>query len=187
MNNKERFLAKIGKLIEKGNVTEEELASFFANDDQTDETQGTETPNAKQGNEKAQAEVEPSAEGEEGKPGKEEAEAETPKAEEVPTAQENNVAQEPTPTPEATVEAKSPNNPVSMEALMTKVESLSQAFEGMSRENEALRKALKEANVLCDQTPDKDNPIGLDGSSAPSKAQDEDTTNVLAKLNRGRY
>lgn len=184
MNNKERFLTKIGKLIEKGNVTEEELASFFAPDEPIEEPKGAETPKAEQADEKPQGEVAASEDGKEGEPSEPQAE---PKAEEPQTAQENNVAQAPIPTPEGTAEAGTPNNSISMEAMMQKIESMSQAIEGMSRENESLRKALKEANVLCDNTPDAGNPIGLDGNSAPSKGQDEDTMNVLARLNRGRH
>ena len=33
MNNKEKFLSKIGKLIEKGGISEDELATFFAPDE----------------------------------------------------------------------------------------------------------------------------------------------------------
>lgn len=185
MNN-EKTLAKIGKLIDKGNITKEDIEKLFLEDAQAEETQGTETPKAEQGNEKAQAKVEPSEDGKEGKPSEQEPQAEEPKAEEVQTAQDNNVAQEPTPTPEGTAEAGSPTNPISMESLSERMDAMSRALEGMARENEALRKALKEANVLCDSTPDNGNPVGLDGSSAPSKAQDEGMSNVLAKLNRGR-
>lgn len=184
MNNKERFLSKIGKLIEKGGVTEEELASFFQPDEPEAQAEGAEAPKEEPKVENAQAEVAEGDESPKGEPSEAEAEA---KQEQPLTAQDNNVAQAETPLPEATAEAKTPENPVSMDSMMERLDSLAKAVEGMSRENEALRKALKEANVLCDQTPDQSNPIGLDGNATPSKADGEDNASVLAKLNRGRY
>ena len=182
MNNKERFLSKIGKLIEKGGVTEEELASFFQPDEPEAQAEGAEAPKEEPKVENAQAEVAEGDESPKGEPSEAEAKQEQPQ-----TAQDNNVAQTEAPLPEATAEAKTPENPVSMDSMMERLDSLAKAVEGLSRENEALRKALKEANVLCDQTPDQSNPIGLDGNATPSKADGEDNASVLAKLNRGRY
>ena len=88
-------------------------------------------------------------------------------------------------TPEATMEAGTPDNAVSMEAVMTKIESLSKALDGMAKENEALRTALRDANVLRDRT-DENQGFGLSGSSAPSNGCDEGLASTLDKLNRGR-
>ena len=68
---------------------------------------------------------------------------------------------------------------------MTKIESLSKALDGMAKENEALRTALRDANVLRDKT-DEGQDIGLSGSSAPSIGTNEGIARTLDKLNRGR-
>ena len=159
MNNKEKFLSKIGKLIEKGGISEDELATFFAPDEDEAPMEGK-AEKAQPLDENAQAEV---------------AEGKTPEAGGAPTPV----------TPEATMEAGTPDNAVSMEAVMTKIESLSKALDGMAKENEALRTALRDANVLRDRT-DENQGFGLSGSSAPSNGCDEGMASTLDKLNRGR-
>ena len=184
MNNKEKFLSKIGKLIEKGGISEDELATFFAPEEDEAPMEGK-AEKAQPTDENAQAEV---AEGDKGQ------EAEPTEKATAPTATEEPVAEGKTPedggaptpvTPEATMEAGTPDNAVSMEAVMTKIESLSKALDGMAKENEALRTALKEANVLRDRT-DESQEIGLSGSSAPSIGGDTGLLSTLDKLNRGR-
>ena len=167
MNNKEKFLSKIGKLIEKGGISEDELATFFATD------------------ENAQAEVAEGAKGKEAEP-TENAPTQTATEEPVAEGKTPEAGGAPTPvTPEATMEAGTPDNAVSMEAVMTKIESLSKALDGMAKENEALRTALRDANVLRDRT-DENQQFGLSGSSAPSNGCDEGMASTLDKLNRGR-
>lgn len=184
MNNKEKFLSKIGKLIEKGGISEDELATFFAPDEDEAPMEGK-AENAQPMDENAQAEVAEGAKGQEAEPTEQ---ATAPTATEAPVADgktpEAGGAEAPV-TPEATLEAGKPENAVSMEAVMTKIESLSKALEGMAKENDALRTALKDANVLRDKT-DEGQDIGLSGSSAPSVGIDEGMAKTLDKLNRGR-
>lgn len=184
MNNKEKFLSKIGKLIEKGGISEDELATFFAPDEDEAPMEGK-AENAQPMDENAQAKVAEGAKGKEAEPTEN---AKTPTATEAPVA-EGKTPEEggaPTPvTPEATIEAGTPDNAVSMEAVMTKIESLSKALDGMAKENEALRTALRDANVLRDRT-DENQEFGLSGSSAPSNGCDEGMASTLDKLNRGR-
>lgn len=184
MNNKEKFLSKIGKLIEKGGISEDELATFFAPDEDEAPMEGK-AEKAQPMDENAQAEVAEGAKGKEAEPTEN---APTPTATEAPVAEGKTpeAGGAPTPvTPEATLEAGTPENAVSMEAVMTKIESLSKALDGMAKENEALRTALRDANVLRDKT-DEGQDIGLSGSSAPSVGTNEGIARTLDKLNRGR-
>lgn len=184
MNNKEKFLSKIGKLIEKGGISEDELATFFAPDEDEAPMEGK-AENAQPMDENPQGKVAEGAKGEQAEPTEN---APTPTATEAPVADgktpEEGGAEAPV-TPEATLEAGTPENAVSMEAVMTKIESLSKALEGMAKENDALRTALKDANVLRDKT-DEGQDIGLSGSSAPSVGTNEGIARTLDKLNRGR-
>ena len=67
MNNKEKFLSKIGKLIEKGGISEDELATFFAPDEDEAPMEGK-AEKAQPMDENAQAEVAEGAKGKEAEP-----------------------------------------------------------------------------------------------------------------------
>lgn len=83
MNNKEKFLSKIGKLIEKGGISEDELATFFATDEDESPMEGK-AENAQPMDENAQAEVAEGAKGEKVEPTEN---APTPTATEAPVAE----------------------------------------------------------------------------------------------------
>lgn len=170
--NKEKLLNKIGSLIDKGGFTEEELTALFHDDEK--EAVAPEAPAQSEGEDK---EVKP--EGEEG--GSEE--AENP-VEEKPEEPEG----EPKPSKEEAVPEEAPKaeeKPVETPEWETKFNELASKIEGLSRENESLREALKKAKVLEEANPDKQ--VGYGTSASPNLGREgSDLSDTLAKLNRGR-
>ena len=175
MNNKERIIRKIGALVEKANLTEEDLAFFFANDDEGAKGSGD-------GNEQPKAEAQ---EGE--KP--ESVESEPVKTDEDPEVKptEDGKGDEEKPeagqaVPEAKADEGEEN---SYQAITDRLEALSKALEALAAENHSLKQALKEANVL--EVKGNEMPVGVDKSSAPDTKKDyEDLQSVIAMLNKGR-
>lgn len=174
MNNKERIINKIGKLVEKANLTEEDLAFFFANDDEEAKGSGD-------GNEQ------PKAEAQDGKK-PESVESEPVKTDEEPKAEpeEGKGDVEEPEAGQAVPEAKADEGEgKSYQAITDRLEALSKALEGLAAENQSLKQALKEANVL--EVKGKEMPVGVDNSSAPDTKKDyEDLQSAIAMLNKGR-
>lgn len=161
--NKEKILNKIGSLIDKAELTEEDLAKFFKEDEEpkTPETAPVE-PKA----EDTQDEVK--ADGVESK--EEEGEAEPVKEDEKPEEPET---EEPKPSSEAVPEVEpKEEHSAEIEALSAKIDSL--------------MKVLEQAGVL-EHVAVKNKQVGVGTASAPNYDREGgNLDDTLAKLNRGR-
>lgn len=168
--NKERLLSKIGSLIDKGGFTEEELTALFHDE-------GDVAPKAPE---------QPEGEVEEAKP--EDAESEPQGAEEPEEKPEGDKDEEPKPVKETAVPAEEPkaeDKPEERPAWEAQFNELASKIEGLSKENESLREALRKAKVLEDAPQDKQ--VGYGTSATPNLGREEtDLSATLAKLNRGR-
>ena len=175
MNNKEKILSKIGKLIDKAGIKEEELSFFFQPEDEEPTTEeATETGEA----ENAQAEVG----GSEGTA--EESEAKTEETHEEALPEEGKDPSE-EPHPEAQGEIEHKEEPGSIEAILAKLDDMAKSIEAVTKENADLKNALKEANVLSAPKDEKQD-IGINSTSAPSVGESEGLAEALARANRGR-
>lgn len=167
--NKEKILNKIGALIDKAELTEEDLARFFQNDEEPKPTE-TETEEPKPNTEEAVK-----AEGEDG--GKVEEEV-APEGEKPADETE----EEPKPSSEAVPE----ETPETASDHVTKDEVM-KLIEGYKAEVDSLRQALEKANVLQQVTTKGTKQVGVGTTSTPNLAKQESTMDdTLAKLNRGR-
>ena len=169
--NKEKILNKIGKMMDKANITEEDLAQFLSPEEA--ETPNTETEQPKAEN--AEADKPESVESEmvEGESAPEEKETEDQTKEEPKTSSEA-VPEE---TSEEEKEEVKPNGDY---------ESLKSLVDGYKAEIDSLRTALAKAGVL-EEVAIKDKKVGVGVSSAPNlKKQESGLEATLAKLNRGR-
>lgn len=170
--NKEKLLNKIGSLIDKGGFTEEELTALFHDDGEAVAPKAPEQP---EGEDK---EVKPEDVESEPK------EAEKPE-EEKPEGVEN---EEHKPSSEAVPEEapKAEEKPVEAQPEWEeRFNELASKIDGLTRENESLREALKKAKVLEDVNPDKQ--VGVGTSASPNlEREGSDLSATLEKLNRGR-
>lgn len=169
--NKEKLLNKIGSLIDKGGFTEEELTALFHDDEKAVAPE---------------ADAQPEGEDKEVKPEGDESEAEETEkpVEEKPEEPEEELK----PSKEEAVSKEAPKaeeKPVETPEWETKFNELASKIEGLSRENESLREALKKAKVLEEANPDKQ--VGYGTSASPNLGREgSDLADTLAKLNRGR-
>ena len=169
--NKEKLLNKIGSLIDKGGFTEEELTALFHDDEKAVAPA---------------ADAQPEGEDKEVKPEGDESEAEETEkpVEEKPEEPEEELK----PSKEEAVSEEAPKveeKPVETPEWETKFNELASKIEGLSRENESLREALKKAKVLEEANPDKQ--VGYGTSASPNLGREgSDLADTLAKLNRGR-
>ncbi len=166
--NKEKILNKIGALIDKAELTEEDLAKFFQADEEpnapaTEPEQPTPNPE-----EAGKAEGGESEEVKEGAP-EEEKPTEDPKEEPKPSSEA---------VPEETTEVA--------EDRVTKDEVM-KLIEGYKSEIDSLRQALEKAGVLTQVSTKDTKQVGVGTTSTPNLTK-QDTTfeDTLAKLNRGR-
>ena len=166
--NKEKILNKIGALIDKADLTEEDLVKLFQNDEEPNapETEPEQpTPNPEEAGK---------AEGDESEKVKEDA-PEDEKATEDPK-------EEPKPSSEAVPEEK----PEAAEDHVTKDEVM-QLIEGYKSEIDSLRQALEKAGVLAQVSTKDTKQVGVGTTSTPNLTKQESTfEDTLAKLNRGR-
>ena len=168
--NKEKILNKIGALIDKADLTEEDLAKFFANDETT------ETTEAKVEQPEAEAVETDKAEDKES----DKAEVETAPEDEKPEAE---AKEEPKSSSEAVpeVKAEEPTNYVTRDE-MTKL------IEGYKAEVDSLRDTLKKAKVLEQVSIKDEKQVGYGTTSTPNLQHGESGLEAtLAKLNRGRH
>lgn len=167
--NKEKILNKIGALIDKAELTEDDLARFFQNDEEPKPTE-TETEEPKPNTEEAVK-----AESEDG--GKVEGEV-APKDEKP----EGETEEEPKTSSEAVPE----ETPETANDHVTKDEVM-KLIEGYKAEVDSLRQALEKANVLQQVTTKGTKQVGVGTTSTPNLAKQESTMDdTIAKLNRGR-
>lgn len=175
--NKEKILNKIGALIDKADLTEEDLAKLFQNDEEP-KAEPTESEQPK----------EEAPKGEQSDDGESAKESEA-KAEDDGKAEEPKEADEkPLDGEEAQTETTAKHEEhceANYETLVEKFDKLEKIVQGLSAENLSLRNALKEANVLEEVDGSKE--VGLSSSITPNLSRDGgDLASTLAKLNRGR-
>lgn len=167
--NKEKLLNKIGTLIDKGGFTEEELSALFHDD----EAVAPKEPEQPEGEDK---EVKPDDVESEPK------EAEKPVDEEPKEPKEEEHKPEDTAVPDEAPKVEEKKEAPEWEARFNE---LSSKIEGLSKENESLRNALRKAKVLEDVNPDSQ--VGYGTSASPNLGREgTDLSDTLDKLNRGR-
>lgn len=170
--NKEKLLSKIGNLIDKGGLTEDDLAIFFQDDEKA---VAPEEPEQSEGEKAVTAEPE----GEESE--REEAEKPVEETPEEPKEEERKPEETAVPEEAPKEEAK----PVEAPEWEGKFNELASKIEGLSKENESLREALRKAKVLEDVNQDRQ--VGYGTSASPNLGREgSDLSDTLAKLNRGR-
>lgn len=168
--NKEKILNKIGALIDKAELTEEDLAKFFAPDGEPKPNEPESEQPKEDPVETEQPESDESDKGEEGKP-EEEKPSDEPK-------------EEPKPSSEAVPEAKPEE---ACENHVTKDEVV-QLIEGYKAEIESLKEVLRKAGVLEDVSIKGSKQVGVGVTSAPNLQRGEGgIEETIAKLNRGRH
>jgi hypothetical protein len=167
--NKEKILNKIGALIDKAELTEEDLAKFFQNDEEPKPTE-TETEEPKPNTEEAVK-----AESEDGGKVEEEVAPEDEKP-------EGETEEEPKTSSEAVPE----ETPETANDHVTKDEVM-KLIEGYKAEVDSLRQALEKANVLQQVTTKGTKQVGVGTTSTSNlKKQESTMDDTIAKLNRGR-
>ena len=171
--NKDKILNKIGKMMDKANITEEDLAQFLSPDDT--ETPETEVEQPK-GDPVQDAESPESIESDKDE-GEAVAEDEAPEGE---------AKEEPKTSSEAVPEAKHEEEIKEEEKPSGDYEALKELVDGYKAEIDSLRSALAKAGVL-EEVAIKDKKVGVGVTSTPNlKRQEEGLNATLAKLNRGR-
>lgn len=168
--NKEKILNKIGALIDKAELTEEDLARFFQNDEEPNPTE---------------------AEAEQPKPNPEEAEqaesVESDKVTEDVPHEEEKATEEPKEEPKTSSEAVPEEKPEVADDRVSKDEVM-KLIEGYKAEVESLRQTLEKAGVLTQVSTKETKQVGVGTTSTPNLAKQESTfDDTLAKLNRGRH
>lgn len=171
--NKEKILNKIGKMMDKANITEEDLAQFLSPEDAETPEPEVEQPKGETAQDAENPESVESNEAE----GKAVAEDETP---------EGKTEEEPKTSSEAVPEAKPEEETKAEEKPSGDYEALKTLVDGYKAEIDSLRSALAKAGVL-EEVAIKDKKVGVGVTSTPNlKRQEEGLNATLAKLNRGR-
>lgn len=166
--NKEKILNKIGALIDKAELTEDDLARFFQNDEEPKPTE-TETEEPKQNTEEVKAEGEDNG-----------------KVEEEVAPEEGKPEGETKEEPKTSSEAVPEETPETANDHVTKDEVM-KLIEGYKAEVDSLRQALEKANVLQQVATKGTKQVGVGTTSTPNlKKQESTMDDTLAKLNRGR-
>ena len=169
--NKDKILTKIGKMMDKANITEEDLAQFLSPEE-------AETPNPEP--EQPKAEI-----AEADKPESVESETEEGKTEPEEKETEGEAEEEPKTSSEAVPEAK-PEEKKEEVKPSGDYEALKTLVDGYKAEIDSLRNALAKAGVL-EEVAVKDKKVGVGVTSTPNlKKQEAGLEATLAKLNKGR-
>lgn len=169
--NKEKILNKIGSLIDKADLTEEDLAKFFT-EDEVAETPTDESEQLKPKDETKAEEAES---------------VESAKDEGEATEDKEEVAKdETTEQPKTSSEAVAEEKP--LETIDNgNIDELKKLIEGYKAEVDSLRKVLEEANVLTKVTTKDTKQVGYGTTSTPNLQRGEGgLDDTIAKLNRGR-
>ena len=174
--NKEKILKKIGGLIDKANLSEEDLATLWADDETAKPVTEAEQPK-----EDTAVKAEQPKDVESGKEdGKPVSEDEAPKDE---------AKDEPKPSSEAVVDDKPEGKePVAEAPKSNDNDEIKKLIEGYKAEIDSLREALTKAGVL-EQVSVKDTKqvgVGTSTSTPNLKRETETLDDVFAQMNKGR-
>lgn len=173
--NKEKILKKIGGLIDKANLSEEDLATLWTDDETAKPVTETEQP--KEDTAKAE------------QPKDEESGKEDGETAPVDEAPKDEAKDEPKPSSEAVADDKPEGKePIVETPKSNDNDEIKKLIEGYKAEIDSLREALTKAGVL-EQVSVKDTKqvgVGTSTSTPNLKRETETLDDVFAQMNKGR-